>query len=83
MIVGLFVSLCIALVVFLFVVPAVLGGVAILVVCLRPRRPVAVLHSSGAVAHPGWYPDPVSPGVVRYFDGQSWTSFTSHSQGAQ
>jgi hypothetical protein len=82
-IIGLFVSLCIAFVVFMVVVPAVLGGVAILVVCQRPRRPGAVLRVSDAVAHPGWYPDPMSPGVVRYFDGQSWTSFTAHSQGAQ
>ena len=80
MIVGLFVSLCIAFVIFMFVVYAVLGGVAILVACLRPRRPVAVLNSPGAAAHPGWYPDPVSPGVVRYFDGQSWTSFTAHAR---
>jgi hypothetical protein len=22
---------------------------------------------------PGWYPDPMAPGFVRYFDGRTWT----------
>ncbi|HEY8717105.1 DUF2510 domain-containing protein [Pengzhenrongella sp.] len=25
------------------------------------------------VAEPGWYPCPVTPGQVRYFDGRGWT----------
>ncbi len=27
-------------------------------------------------SHPGWYPDPQNPTIVRYWDGQQWTSQT-------
>ena len=27
---------------------------------------------------PGWFPDPVYPRLLRYFDGSAWTGFTLH-----
>lgn len=32
--------------------------------------------TSTATASTGWYPDPHAPGVLRYFDGERWTSHT-------
>ena len=34
---------------------------------------------AGPVASPNWYPDPVAPGQVRYWDGLAWTPHTRAS----
>jgi hypothetical protein len=34
---------------------------------------------AGHVASPNWYPDPVAPGLLRYWDGLAWTSHTRAS----
>ena len=33
-----------------------------------------------AVAPPGWYPDPGSTTLLRYFDGRAWTGHTAPKQ---
>ena len=29
-----------------------------------------------AIAAPAWYPDPSHPAVLRYWDGEAWTTYT-------
>lgn len=38
-----------------------------------PYTPTTSLPNPSAPA--GWYPDPVSPGILRYHDGFSWTDY--------
>ena len=39
-------------------------------VAIRPRLDAV----PAMVALPGWYPDPMMPGVMRFHDGTSWTA---------
>lgn len=35
------------------------------------------MASAGPTASPGWYPDPQIPGMMRYWDGATWTAQTA------
>lgn len=39
--------------------------------------PLANDHTAVEQAAPGWYPDPTTPVLVRWWDGTGWTHYTS------
>jgi uncharacterized protein DUF2510 len=62
-----------------------LSVVAAIVLIYLRRRQTSAAQAQGGVAAapltqtgtaPGWYPDNYDPSLVRYWDGQSWTSQT-------
>ena len=55
----------------------VAGVIAVLVRLTESRKSEPyVPHAWQLAAVPGWYPDPADPKLLRYFDGQAWTSTT-------
>ncbi|GFG69446.1 DUF2510 domain-containing protein [Mycolicibacter senuensis] len=50
----------------------VIGVVAAIVFLVKAKSKPA----SQPPVPPNWYPDPVDPELLRYFDGQSWTGAT-------
>lgn len=59
----------------------VVAGIIVVLVRLTqsPKSPKSqpyVPHSWQPASTPGWYPDHNDPNVLRYFDGQTWTSTT-------
>ncbi|CAM3070744.1 hypothetical protein BST27_17295 [Mycobacterium intermedium] len=57
---------------------AVITGIILLVVRLADssKSEPYVPHGWQPTTEPGWYPDTRDPNVLRYFDGQQWTSAT-------
>lgn len=56
-------------IVFLVLAAGIVAGMVLLV--KAKSKP-----GSQPAAAPNWYPDPVDPELLRYFDGQSWTGAT-------
>jgi hypothetical protein len=69
-----FVAVFATFVLIVSVVGAVVCGIVVLVNRERPPRP-STTSPMGLLA--GWYPDQVDPDLLRYFDGQLWTSGTA------
>lgn len=69
-------SLLVILIVLALVGLGLAGGLVALVVRLTksPESQPYVPHAWQSTA--GWYPDPLNPNVLRYFDGQNWTQAT-------
>jgi Protein of unknown function (DUF2510) len=36
------------------------------------------IHGRYPPVQPGWFPDPIYPRLLRYFDGSAWTGFIVH-----
>lgn len=72
-------SLLILIVVGLVGLCLVGGLVAVLVRLTQSPKPqqTYVPHAWQPSSVPGWYPDQSDPNVLRYFDGQAWTSSTT------
>ncbi len=45
---------------------------------VQPVHPAAPVQHGAPTTPPGWYPDPWRVARVRWWDGYSWTSYTSH-----
>ncbi|MGB6207540.1 DUF2510 domain-containing protein [Mycobacterium sp.] len=59
---------------------ALISGIVVAVKRSTPAQQILPPVSSSTSAVPGWYPDPQSPAVLRYFDGRAWTSSTQPRQ---
>jgi hypothetical protein len=57
---------------------AIIVGFVLLIMRLAKSKSVNSQGVPGTLTAPaaGWYPDPNDSSIIRYFDGQVWTSFT-------
>jgi hypothetical protein len=62
------------------VVTGLVAGVIVMLVRLTdsPKSEPYVPHAWPVppITAPGWYPDSSNPNLLRYYDGQQWTSAT-------
>ncbi|MDT5218226.1 MAG: hypothetical protein QOF15_331 [Mycobacterium sp.] len=62
------------------VVAGLVAGVIVVLVRLTdsPKSEPYVPHAwpVSPITAPGWYPDGSNPNLLRYYDGQQWTSAT-------
>ena len=70
-------SLVVLLVVVAIIVAVIVGFVVLIVRLAKPKsvNPHGLPGTPTAPA-PGWYPDPNDSSLMRYFDGQVWTTAT-------
>jgi uncharacterized protein DUF2510 len=62
------------------IVTGLVAGVVVVMVRLTdsPKSEPCVPHAwpVSPITTPGWYPDGSNPNLLRYYDGQQWTSAT-------
>lgn len=70
-------ALLIVLVVGVFAAGVITGFILLIVRLSDSSEPEPyVPHGWQPTTPPGWYPDTSDPNMLRYFDGQQWTSST-------